>query len=239
MDYYITKYQGKMMQSMTPLFAAMTQGIRKLEEQEKQAEQLADKDPAEEPARKKRKTKEDLQRLARQKCIRLASMANRCYWLSSAEIAVFVLTGGDSISTHRKVRIFTRQLQWIIQECKRILNGDASSSADPRLVEPAVLGTTALTVDLIKGSPSPTTGAPQPGALDEAEEDNEEHDANTVAAEIVSSELVTTTTNFSDDFAHRGPLLRDMVYYTYAMHVNRALRTKDLVDSPLHRFVPF
>ena len=52
MDYYITKYQGKMMQSMTPLFAAMTQGIRKLEEQEKQAEQLADKDPAEEPVRK-------------------------------------------------------------------------------------------------------------------------------------------------------------------------------------------
>ena len=52
MDYYITKYQGKMMQSMTPLFAAMTQGIRKLEEQEEQAEQLADKDPAEEPARK-------------------------------------------------------------------------------------------------------------------------------------------------------------------------------------------
>ena len=28
MDYYITKYQGKMMQSMTPLFSAMTQGIR-------------------------------------------------------------------------------------------------------------------------------------------------------------------------------------------------------------------
>ena len=57
MDYYITKYQGKMMQSMTPLFAAMTQGIRKLEEQEKQAEQLADKDPAEEPARKQTKNK--------------------------------------------------------------------------------------------------------------------------------------------------------------------------------------
>ena len=51
MDYYITKYQGKMMQSMTPLFTAMTQGIRKLEEQEKQAEQLADKDLAEEPDR--------------------------------------------------------------------------------------------------------------------------------------------------------------------------------------------
>ena len=52
MDYYITKYQGNMMQSMTPLFAAMIQGIRKLEEQEKQAEQLADKGPAEEPVSK-------------------------------------------------------------------------------------------------------------------------------------------------------------------------------------------
>ena len=52
MDYYITKYQGKMMQSMTPLFSAVTQGTRKLEGQEKQAQLLADKDPEEEPARK-------------------------------------------------------------------------------------------------------------------------------------------------------------------------------------------
>ena len=126
-------------------------------------------------------------------------MANRCYWLSSAEIAVFVLTGGDTISTHYNSRIFTRQLQWIIQECKRILNGEASSSADPRLADPAVLGTTALNVDLIEGTPSPTTGAPQPGAPAEAAEDNEEHDANEVTAEIVSSDLLTTTTNFSDD----------------------------------------
>ena len=150
-----------------------------------------------------------------------------------------MLTGGDSISTHRKARIFTRQLQWIIQECKRILNGDASSSADPRLADPAVLGTTALSVELIEGTPSPTTGAPQPGAPAEAAEDDEEHDANDVTAEIASSELLTTTTNFSDDFAHRGPLLRHMVYYTYAMHVERALRAKDQVDSPLRRFVPF
>ena len=128
-----------------------------------------------------------------------------------------------------------------------ILNGDSSSSADPRLAGPAVLGTAALNVDLIEGTPSPTTGAPQPGAPAEAAEDNEEHDANDledneehdVTAEIVSSDLLTTTTNFSDDFAHRGPLLRDMVYYTYAMHVIRALRTKDQVDSPLRRFVFF
>ena len=30
-----------------------------------------------------------------------------------------------------------------------------------------------------------------------------------------------------------------MVYYTYAMHVKRELRTKDQVDNPLRRFVAF
>ena len=120
-----------------------------------------------------------------------------------------------------------------------ILNGDASSSADPRLADPAVLGTAALSVDFIESTPSPTTGAPQPGAPAKAAEDNEEHDADDVTAEIASSELLITTTNFSDDFAHRGPLLRDMVYYTHSMHVSRALRTKGQVDGPLRRFVPF
>ena len=134
-----------------------------------------------------------------------------------------MLTGGDSITTHRKSRIFTRQLQWIIQECKRSSNGDASSAADPRLADPAVLGTTALSVDLIEGTPSPTTGAPQPGAPAEDTEDNEGHDGKELTAQIVSSELVTTTANFSDDYAHRGPRLRHMVYYTYGMHVGRAL----------------
>ena len=145
--------------------------------------------PCRRAGQKQRKTKEDPQRLARQKCIRLASMANRCYWLSSAEIAVFVLTGGDSISTHYKTRIFTRQLQWIIQECKRILNGDASSSADPRLADPAVLGATALSVDLIEGTPSPTTGAPQPGAPAEAPEDKKEHDENCLSCAPAASGL--------------------------------------------------
>ena len=35
--FIVLKYQGNMMQSMTPLFAAMTQGMRKLEEQERKA----------------------------------------------------------------------------------------------------------------------------------------------------------------------------------------------------------
>ena len=33
MDFYITKYQGKPMESLTPLFMAMTSGIHRLEQQ--------------------------------------------------------------------------------------------------------------------------------------------------------------------------------------------------------------
>ena len=36
MDFYITKYQGKMMESLTPLFQTMTSGIHRLEHQEKE-----------------------------------------------------------------------------------------------------------------------------------------------------------------------------------------------------------
>ena len=48
-DYYITKYQGKPMQAMTPLFAAITHGIRKPEEQERLAAQLPQESPSDAP----------------------------------------------------------------------------------------------------------------------------------------------------------------------------------------------
>ena len=35
MDFYITKYQGKMMQSLTPLFQTMTEGLHRLAAEEK------------------------------------------------------------------------------------------------------------------------------------------------------------------------------------------------------------
>ena len=34
MDFYITKYQGKMMEALTPLFQTMLGGIQRLEQQE-------------------------------------------------------------------------------------------------------------------------------------------------------------------------------------------------------------
>ena len=116
MDYYITKYQGKMMESMTPLFQTMTSGIHRLEQQEKQEDeqrrrqqtlaQASDAAPATADATpttedvapvvqaERCMTTEDLQRRARRVCIRLASMGNRCYWLSACEVTVHILTGG-------------------------------------------------------------------------------------------------------------------------------------------------
>ena len=41
MDFYITKYQGKMMESLTPLLQTMTTGIQRLAQQEKEEAEKA------------------------------------------------------------------------------------------------------------------------------------------------------------------------------------------------------
>jgi len=131
MDFYITKYQGKPMEALTPLFQAMTSGVHRLEQQEREEEKRAqvaatndDANAPVEPAAKQRKTLEGLVRRARRLTIRLAAMANRCYWLSATEVAVHLLTGGDCLQSHQHQRLFTRQLQWALHECKRAMNGE-------------------------------------------------------------------------------------------------------------------
>ena len=111
MDFYITKYQGKMMESMTPLFQSMLGGMQRLEqqereEQEEQARKVlseAGADGEDQTLAKRRRTCEDLTRRARRVCIRLASMANRCFWLSTTEVALHILTGGDCLQSHHNV----------------------------------------------------------------------------------------------------------------------------------------
>ena len=84
MDFYITKYQGKPMESLTPLFMTMLSGIQRLEAQEEQEQAEADAQAlvsqdngdALQPAATKRKTLDELARRARRVTIRLASMAN-------------------------------------------------------------------------------------------------------------------------------------------------------------------
>ena len=51
---------------------------------------------------------------------------------------------------------------------------------------------------------------------------DEEDDAFDV--ELISSKLETSTTSFSDDYAHQGEGLSALPYYVYCMHVTRVRR---------------
>ena len=44
----------------------------------------------------------------------------------NGESLTHILTGGDALQSNRNARVFTRQLQWAMQECKRVLNNEAS-----------------------------------------------------------------------------------------------------------------
>ena len=51
-------------------------------------------------------------------------MANRCFWLSAAELLIHVFADGDCLQSHKHITVFTKQLQWAMQQCKSALNKD-------------------------------------------------------------------------------------------------------------------
>jgi hypothetical protein len=54
--------------------------------------------------------------------------ANRSHWFSACELAIYVLTGGGhSIATHQDRPMFTNRTHYMMEECKRILNGDSTA----------------------------------------------------------------------------------------------------------------
>ena len=238
MDFYITKYQGKMMQSLTPLFQTMQDGIHRLQQEEEEAEKqqkedgaLREASSASEPttAVKKRKTQAEVARKARRVCIRLASMANRCYWLSATEIAVHIITGGDCLQSHKNQRLFTRQLQWALQECKRSLNKEG----EPEEQAHGNPGIEAVGVKIRS-----QRGAPQPAAEHEVPqvEQAEEHEQHVV----IETVPCTTSTNTTDDYSHRGASLQSMPFYVYRMFVRRVSKHDSASFAGAHwfNFVP-
>ena len=147
MDYYITKYQSKVMEALAPLFKSLLPGIQRLaaEQEEEDAAKEVERQRAEGagdeegPSRKRGRTIEELRTRARKHVIRLASAANRCYWLSTCEVAIQILTGGDCVQSHKNVRLFTRQLAWAMQECKRNLNEKGSVARAPEVMQSSAL----------------------------------------------------------------------------------------------------
>ncbi len=184
-----TKYPGKSRESLMPLFMTMTQGIQCLESQELQEEAEAEaarrnrleEDGAAQPGLKQRKTLEVLARRARRVTIRLSSMGNRCFWLSPAELVVHIFTDGDCLQSHDNARLFTRQLQWVMQECKRRLNAEA--------IRDEVL-TTHMSAQAVAFHSAPQQSV---------DDNDEEH-----SVDFDNVEACTTSTNMADDYAHRG-----------------------------------
>ena len=228
MDFYITKYQGKMMESLTPLFQTMTSGIHRLELQEKAeadaAEQALAASVEQQGPHKKCRTQDELKARARRVTVRLAAMANRCYWLSTTEVTTHILTGGDALQTHHNTRVFTRQIQWSMQQCKRQLNGEAPLD-DISQNEQAVQSVEVkLSTELHSGDgvPQPIVdadGVPQP-----------------IDVEVAEMNVSTTSTNVSDDYAHRGSELQNMPYYVYRMYVKHVLKKGRAAANDPHLF---
>ena len=217
MDFYITKYQGKPMESLTPLFKCLTEGVHRFERQEAEeeaAEEQARISATVEPARKKPKTREDLARRCRRLTIRLASMANRCFWLSAAELLIHVFADGDCLQSHRNITVFTKQLQWAMQQCKKIMNAEIpeeSREQEYRNVE--AVSVVVQSASAIVSQHGVSTASQR--ALSENEEESDDD------VDVVKIEACTTSTNASDDYAHRGPELANLTLYTYRMYVRR------------------
>ena len=57
-------------------------------------------------------------------------------------------------------------------------------------------------------------------------EDDAGEDGESAEDGVVRSVIETTTTNLTDDFAHRGAKLQAMPFYVYALQVKRVLRKK-------------
>ena len=99
-------------------------------------------------------------------------MANHCYWLSATEVAAYIFTDGDCLRSHRNQRLFTRQLQWAMQECKRHLNGERttaqhrerSADAAPRFIQAVTVRYQAAAEDA------------EDGASEEVDTEQQQHD---------------------------------------------------------------
>ncbi len=107
-DFYMTKYHAKAQQV-----------LRRCAEEEQQLEE-----PQTLPERA-------LKRLRR-----LMFPANRGHWLSAAEFAIFVLTGGHRIQTHGGLPLFTSRAHYGSQGWKRLLNNEDLGAGSASAVRP-------------------------------------------------------------------------------------------------------
>ena len=107
-DFYMTKYLAKGQQVLASAVSPVLLGLRRLDE---------------EIAAGTRVVPTELD-VARAKLRRILFSANRAHWFSACELAIFVLTGGHSISTHVDRPCFMGRIVYMLEEGKRLRNGN-------------------------------------------------------------------------------------------------------------------
>ena len=125
-------------------------------------------------------------------------MANRCFWVSPAELTVHILTDGDCLQSHNNITIFTRQLQWAMQQSKKLLDNETLEQ------EPQ---------EALRNVQTVAVHVPNNDEDEGSDDDND--------VDICKVEACTHSTNASDDYAHRGTKLQSMPLYVYRMYVRR------------------
>jgi hypothetical protein len=224
-DFYMTKYHAKAQQILSPAIAPMLQGLRRLEAEE--AVVQADSSVRERALRKLR---------------RLMFAANKSHWYSAAELAIFVLTGGHSISTHADKVLFTSRPHYMLQECKRLLTGEADAGACADSKGPVHVDMLQVVFEE-KGS-----AEVGPQALDDGEDDDcdatpansEQEDATEEPAEEAEIQVFRATTSNRDDWLHRGSALVDVDWYCYVKCFERVKLPKSIkFVGVTTRYFPF
>ena len=225
-DFYITKYQTKPQQTMTPLTEVFADTIHKI-----QREPVSEEVCESEQLPKKRKTVEASRRQAQSLLIKMTSALNRCHWHSIAEICGQIMTGAARLQTHSSYTIPMRKIVFMLSACKNNLNANAREAGAILDEEPEGAMEMGALHCSASGLPQTATSA---GTQDEAQDsvlESEDPDITT------SSEPMRWSVTYSliDDWLHRGPLLKEFNLYTYAMYVKRCPQsTRDSIPFESH-----
>ena len=230
-DFYMTKYQAKSQQLLSHALGPLLQGLRRLEAEHAEAEN-------------ENESPEDK---ALSKLRRLMFAANKAHWYSQCELAICLLTGGGhTILTHADQVLFLSRPHYMMQECKRLLNGETLSrgpifAAD--ITQPQMFAVTStfgageprgvsdvdqLTDDKNRavepiydsiGAEEPK-GAEEPTDVADADQKTDKKPANL--------HIFESTTSNRDDWLHRGFDLQDLDWYHYVTHIERVRNPNNL-----------
>lgn len=246
-DHYICKYQSKPLEQLQNVSKQYADGLGRLE-REFPAECLGQADGDDDATNRLLDKKQKAKRII----MRLATSANRSTWVSATEMALLIHTQEHFWSTHYDVPIFLQKAKCMMEECKRLLNGNIGSNSfvlHARTVEVGCVDlTNARPVEESSGSSEPDTEVdethhPQDELQDDCEDVDEpgvDDDANKIEepSENNSKNLIfRATTSAFDDWLHRGPFLYDLPFEMYVCFIERVRKPNQTASR--HKYFLF